>query len=242
MDILEFCKKVENSLADYIGNGAVTSTEKKHKNNGVVSHGITVKEKGINAAIYIYVDKLYEAYKMGKPFSEVMKEVICVYQENRMVKNIDMGFFLDYEGVKERVCYRVVGVKGNQELLKQIPYIPYLDMAVTFYCDVPELDGKNRGTVQINNRCMEKWGITKEKLYQDAIRNTRRIHPHRLLSMDDVMQDIFGQDPCQAETDIGTDMYILGNRENAFGAAVMLYEGVLDQPAEAMGSFKLLPR
>lgn len=264
MEIMEFCNKVKRSLGIYIGDEASISIKKVVKNNGIVLHGIMISEQQKNISPNIYLNGLYEAYEKGETFSKVMEEILHIYKESRIEQSMDMSFFLDYKHMKERVLYKVISYENNKELLLQIPYIPFLDMAIVFYCYVPgkELDN---ATILIYNSHIKLWNITKEKLYQDAKQNMPYILPPRLLSIEEMMKEIFTQDiqlKCGKDDEKDKDwingtaeqivdsitgssksnMYVLGNQKKLFGAAVILYEGILEKIAETMGrSLYLLP-
>lgn len=244
MEITEFCGKVGKSLASRMGDTATVNIEKVLKNNGVTLHGVSVMEKGCNIAVNIYLDDLYLQYIQGKQFGGIVEEVYRVWQENRKQEKVDMGFFLDYGQVKNRVCYKVIGLESNMELLERVPNVPFLDMAAVFYCDVPEAETGMATTVLIRNSHLEMWGITKKELYGDAKRNTPGIRPPRLQSIGEILQELEGEaagreDPMPGDMPA---MYVLGNGNRMFGAAAMLYEGILEDVSEILGDgFLLLP-
>ncbi len=267
MEIMEFCKKVKKSLGIYIGDEAAVSVKRIVKNNGIVLHSILITEKEMNISPNIYLNGLHEAYEKGETFHKIMTEILRIYEESRMSESLDMGFFLDYGSMKEKVVYKLISYDNNRELLQQVPHIPFLDMAIVFYCHVP---GKELGsaTILIYDSHMKLWGITKEALYEDAKRNTRRILPLHMLTVEEIMQEIFMQDlkrergeksgkssgeeegrmaagqpqDFMPESRRNAGMYVLGNQKKLFGAAVILYDGVLEKLAETLGSsFFLLP-
>ncbi len=257
MEIMEFCGKVKKNLALYAGEGVNVSIKETVKNNGVVLHGIMVTEKGRNVSPNIYMDGLYETYEKGGAFGRVMEEVYHIYEESRLEGNMDIGFFLDYGIMKDRVVYKLISYENNRELLGQVPHIRFLDMAVTFYCHVPKA-GMESATILVYNSHLNVWNITEERLLKDAGKNTPRILPPRLLSIEEMMQEIFVRDTCGKKDDRSGDgglfsaagdgnglkskMYVLGNREKLFGAAVLLYEGVLERIADTFGcGFYVLP-
>ena len=41
-------------------------------------------------------------------------------------------FFRSFEEVRDRICYRLIRKERNEELLKDIPYIDFLDLAIPF--------------------------------------------------------------------------------------------------------------
>lgn len=245
MDIMQFCEKAGKSLALRMGDTATVNIEKVLKNNGVTLHGVSVMEKGCNIAVNIYLDDLYLQYIQGKQFGGIVEEVYRVWQENRKQEKADMGFFLDYGQVKNRVCYKVIGLESNMELLERVPHVPFLDMAAVFYCDVPEAETGMAATVLIRNSHLEMWGITRKELYGDAKRNTPGIRPPRLQPVREILQELAGEaEGGIADLMLGDmpAMYVLGNGNRMFGAAAMLYEGILEDVSEILGDgFLLLP-
>lgn len=192
MEIMDFCQKVKKNLAEEIGEEMTLSVKQITKNNGVVLHGITVSKDGMNISPNIYMDGLYAAYE-GETFRAVMDKVRRIYKESKPEASVDMSFFLDYEKMKEKVVFKAVGYARNKELLRQIPHILFLDMALVFYCHVPqkELDS---ATILVYNSHLKMWGVTKERLYWDAQKNTPRILPARILSMEEMMKEICSVD------------------------------------------------
>lgn len=259
MEIMEFCQKVKRSLAADIEEGIKVSVKEITKNNGVILHSITVSKTGMNISPNIYLDGLYDAYESGETFRWVMNEVRKTYEESKLESDIDMSFFMDYEKMKERVVYKVIGCERNKELLRQIPHIVFLDMALVFYCHVPQTE-LECATILIYNSHLKMWGISKERLYWDAQRNTQNLLPPRILSMEEVMRGIFAGNIMEAadgeekaadgeEKPAGSmeavesgKMYVMGNEKKLFGAAAMFYQGVLEEFCEKkQKSFYVLP-
>ena len=239
MEIMEFCQKVKRNLVKDMEEGVQVSVKQITKNNGVVLHSITVSRAGTNISPNIYLDGLYAAYERGETFRAVMEDVRKIYEESRIEASIDMSFFLDYGKMKERVVYKVIGYEKNKELLRQIPHILFLDMALVFYCHAPQRE-LGSATILIYDSHLKMWGVTKERLYWDARKNTQIILPAQILSMEKMMEEIFSP---EAEIEVsGEDdekeckesgrMYVLGNEKRLFGAAAMFYDGVLEKFSE----------
>ena len=109
MEIMEFCQKVKRNLMKDMEEGVKVSVKQVTKNNGVMLHSVTVSRRGTNISPNIYLDGLYAAYEQGETFHRVMGEVRRIYEESKVETSIDMGFFLDYEKMKEKVVYKVIG-------------------------------------------------------------------------------------------------------------------------------------
>lgn len=251
MEIMEFCNKVKKNMMAYVGEETRVDVKRITKNNGIILHSIIVTEKEKNISPNIYLDDLYEAYEKGETFRSVMEEIVQIYRDSKRKKNMDMSFFLDYDSMKERVVYKIISYEKNKELLLQVPYIPFLDLAIVFYCYVPQKEFGS-ATILIYNNHLKMWKITKERLLQDAERNTERIMPARILSIEEMMKEVFAQELSaespekQVEEDwllsadkngSGEDgrMYVLGNNMKLFGAASMLYKGLVENFADKIG-------
>lgn len=86
------------------------------------------------------------------------------------VEKLAMGLG-DYGYVKYRILYKLVNTKDNQDLLMQIPHIPYLDLSIVFYIAVAET-GEGHMTALVNNQHTKFWNVTVDELYQAAAKNT----------------------------------------------------------------------
>ena len=119
------------------------------------------------------------------------------------MQNNEFGSFnMDINNCMDKIVCRLVSFERNSRLLEEIPYIPFLDMAIIFYCLVTE-DKNGIGSVRISNSIMEDWGMTVKTLYTAAINNTERLFPkvfcplklmlqNMLNSEDKDMPEIFG--------------------------------------------------
>ena len=67
------------------------------------------------------------------PFAVVIRRLLEVYREDTPREKVDMEFFKSFEQVRERICFRVIRRKGNEALLKEIPYVECMDLAICFF-------------------------------------------------------------------------------------------------------------
>lgn len=252
----EFCENIKKGLEVFLGDEVTVTVNKVAKNNGVVLNSVIIVQKSRNISPNIYLDELYEEYMQGKAMKDIVEDIIEVYQNSLLKNSLDMDFFMDYEKLKEKVAYKLIGIEKNRELLEEVPYVEFLNMAIVFYCCVPD-EELNKATILIYNNHLEIWGITKEELYGDAKLNAERMLPPKLLSLERMMEEIFIEDlknefkaggrkdkeymPDEEWFDKAArqmrasvteqkecgGMFVLGNQYKLFGAAVILYEDIL---------------
>ena len=239
----EICAAVEKEL----GSGFRAEVREVRKNNGVLLHGLLVLSEGQEVVPTIYLERFLEAYVSGAAFEEVVRRVLSVYEESNTKGCIDMGFFRSFEDVRDRICYRLIGRKGNEGLLEGIPYVGFLNLAICFYYSYHgEMLGD--GTILIHNSHMEMWGTCTAELFDLAGRNTRRLFPWKCRGLGEVLQEMEGsgygadmEDPVDAPF-MDLPMKVLSNNKGIHGAACILYPGVLDGVAQEMGNnFFILP-
>ena len=150
-----------------------------------------------------------------------------------------MDFFTDYDRLKSTVAYKLINAEKNQELLKKIPHLPYLDLAIVFYCLLADTPVGN-ATVLIHNSHMKLWNIRCADLYRDAKANMGKLLPARLSGMAEVIRELSGgrEEP----ENVGVPMYVLTNTQKSLGAACILYDGVLKSCAARLGeAYYVLP-
>ncbi|MEF9941166.1 MAG: DUF5688 family protein [Lachnospiraceae bacterium] len=213
------------------------------KNNGMERKGITVSERGINISPTIYLEEYYEQFQNGKSMEQIVDKILELYQEVRFEHSWEVDCVQDYDKIKKKIVYKIINLEANRKLLEEMPYISYLDLAIVFYVLI-ELGNHGTATMLIQKDHMEKWGITKKKLYQDATHNTKKLLPEKFQTMISVIQEILTTEELKEETgELQEDMlYILSNQMRNFGAACILYEGVLEEIGRQLGeNYYVLP-
>ena len=266
MELKEFTNKVQKALIEFYGNEAEVKKHQIYKNNDILLYGICVLEKGMNIAPTIYLNHFHQTYEKGTPFGVIINEIIKMIDENRVSKNLNIEFFTDYEKVKKRLVLRLIHRENNKELLKDVPYQKYLDLAVVCHC-VLENEEIGCGAILIHRHHMESWGIKEETLFQDAYQNSPCLEPYQILPMSEMVKDILKNNiKEQAEQmDIGEEekvlwiqetfarltkdieerevpMFVLTNARKYYGAACILYPGVLEKIEQLLqNDYYILP-
>lgn len=222
---------------------AIVTIQSVIKNNNIQLDGLSIMEPNVNISPTIYLNHYYEEYQNGRSMDEIHAEILHIYQENKPRENIDISFFTDYENVKSRIVFKLVNYEKNRPLLENIPYIPYLDLAIVFYCLV-SAEKSGNATILIHNRHLDYWNITKEDLYQQAMENTPDLLSYDLRNMTEIMEEMLRDVPGNAnwnsldseelaELDFlrqeptSYPMYVLSNTSKLNGACCILYHDLL---------------
>ena len=203
------------------------------KNNGVKMDGFSCCVRGRKEQPTVYVNHYYyEGIHRGE-IRKLAQQILKVQRESLLEKGNDLLQVLEYEKMKERIYYRLISRERNEELLRDVPHLFWLDLAVVFYLKIPEEIIRN-ATALIHNSHMKQWGIDLKELYHIAAENMAEI-PVMLEPMEQLLEG-YG---LEGKT---SGMYVLGIREREYGAAVMLIPDVLRRCFRQIGEeFYVLP-
>lgn len=242
MEINEFAQKVRRAVEKELRGAYRVELKEVRKNNGVLLHGLLILPAESNIAPTIYLESFHAAYEDGVTFREVLDRILEIFREETPRENIDMNFFKSFEKVRDRICYRLIGRRGNEELLRHIPYVEFLDLVVCFYY---AYSGSmlGEGTILIHNSHMEHWNVRIKDLMNLAQENTPRLFPGRLTPMREVLEEMLGiHEEFSTGQDADIPLTVLTNVRRTHGAACILYPGMLEKIGELKkNSFYIIP-
>ncbi len=248
----DFCDKVINALSDYYKEDCEIRIQNVRKTNGIMLKGLTISRKNQNIIPTVYLDNYYEAFVHGKSFTDIISNIISIYEDNSVINDFDFNFFQDYERVKNKICYKLINYEMNRELLDDVPYLKFLDLAIVCHCIIIN-DFMGSGSVLIHRNHVSEWGIEDERLFQDAKNNMSRMFPVEMKNITDIIRDMFISDKndalyktnIESHNDIAQcfsnqleemkkssiQMYVLTNKSKMNGASCILYENVMEEIA-----------
>lgn len=195
------------------------------KNNGVVLDAVVLQGEREQVLPTIYLEELYEIYEQGVHLEQIAAHVLCEEEKWKEEVEFSLEEFEDYTRARTSVFYKLVNYQMNESMLKRVPHIRYLDLAVVFYYRV-EQEHFPGGSVLIHNNNLVTWGITKSQLMKDAAFNTSRKLPYRFMGMETLIAELSGETEME-NLQKEELMYVLTNEEKFYGAAVLLYPHVL---------------
>jgi len=255
----EFFEKVVNSMKERFGDEYDVMLKEIVKNNHVMLNGLVIVNKSRNVSPTIYIDIFWDAYRTGIGYDRIIDRIEQIYRRDMPQDSVDMDFFTDFESVRDRICYEIINAKENEELLEDIPYVPFLDLAICFYYAYSNAE-LGEGMILIHNSHVEMWGIAAERLMDIAKENTPRIFPWECVSMENIMSEFddeafqlggADENPGESENNFkeemdtfleNTPMHVLSNIKKMHGSVCLLYPGVIEELAEKYGgSLYILP-
>lgn len=249
MEMKNFAENVGMAVGSALGKDYKAEIKQVQKNNGICRTGLLVLAKGRNIAPTIYLERFFEAYKNGISVDRIVSIIVRTCREDSVKGNIDLDFFRDFGKLQERICYRLVGKKGNEILLEGIPHMEYLDLAICFFYAYYS-DEMGEGSILIHNSHMEMWHVCTEDLFRLAQVNTPRLFPWKCGTLWEMLYENIqegqeeggGENALQASVPDDIPMKVLTNSRRNYGASAVLYPGVLEEEAEKMGGdFYILP-
>lgn len=256
MNYINFTKELEQLVQKKLGEQYQVSMIQILKNNGLTKDAILIKENNSNLCPNIYLEHFYERFCECESLDEISDEIINFYHEASSQKPQDMEDYFAFENYRKRLFLRIIHFESNQILLENVPYIPYLDLAITFHCLISDYhQGMHFFTV--SNALLEEWGISVDKLYQIALENTQHLFPAHIDTLEHILnqllytphsyQTIFSNTNFETELSNISDqkkfqIFVITNQYGVNGATVILYPHLLEHIAEKLQSnLYLLP-
>ena len=243
----EFFKKaIREAVQSRLPEGCETQLHTILKNNGTCLDALIIRESQKNISPTIYLRQFYQEYQNGAHLEQLANHILSLYEQHRFNNRIDLSPFQDFHSIKSSIVFRLINYKENEELLQDIPHIPYLDLAIVFYdlfstdsATSPALFQDNCASMLIHNHLLSYWHITQEQLFLVASRNTPKLFPHKLCNLTDLVDEyLLSHDLsekgefCNEDLENDLPIYVLTNDRQIHGAGCMLYSKLLEKYAE----------
>ncbi|MGF0031976.1 DUF5688 family protein [Bariatricus sp. SGI.154] len=223
MNYYQFIHAVEVKVKEGVEDNITVYIQTSVKNNGTRRLGITLAERGINISPTIYLEEYYQQFQQGNSVDDIAGDILRLYREIRFQRSWEGEFIRDYQKIEGKIVYHLVNREANKELLKEVPYEEYLDLAIIFYV-LLEVNSYGMASMLIRDEHLKMWGVTDKEIYQRACQNTWRVLPYEFETMHAVIEELTGDEEPE-EKDV---LYILSNRIRSYGAAAILYENRLE--------------
>lgn len=239
MNYTEFVSRLQRKLQESLGDSVNIEFRQIIKNNEVSKDSFLISEKGRAVSPAVYLEEYYQACQCGLTIQEAAERIKLFYQKQCTREIANAERFLDEHYMRASVLCRLVNRSRNQKLLEEVPYVPYLDLAVVFYYMLEETFGT--GSMLISRQHFDMWNIGEQELFRIAKANTDRFMPCRRYPMAEILQEMASKSE-QIPGAEDLPMYVLTNEKRYFGAYGILYDRILEKAAREMGGdFYILP-
>ena len=241
MNYSDFTNAIAKRAEKTAGKGGRVYINQVIKNNDTKLDGLVIMEKDHSMAPTIYLNDYYPKYKKGMSLDRIMEEILSGYYMSRDSFEMNLDFFKNYDQMKHRIAYKLISFEKNTELLKDIPYKKYLDLAVVYYAILSD-NGGRIATALIHNSHMDAWDIDNDTLDAQACFNTPRLLSATIKPIEKVLEDLSRKNKRKLfdmaeyddhdeiipdfpdDTDTCKSMYVLTNSVGMNGAACLLYK------------------
>ena len=208
------------------------------KNNGVKLDALSVKTKASNIAPIIYLDSYYKDYNNGRSIESIVDSITTICNRESGINSELINLFTDYSIMKDYIQTKLINRERNAELLKSVPYIEFLDLAMVCMVNIALGNENGEGTVLITKQHMKAWGVSEEEIFNVAKSNSIKNNPAILKSMNDVIKDMYisnileekeEDELCAMIDSADSFLYVLTNTSKHNGAVAITYENVLKE-------------
>lgn len=241
MNYTSFCETLKQSLIPELAPDTVISLQKIRKNNGIIQDAYCIHTPGSTCSPIVYLDSLYENFQNGANVRDLCDIILTCLDQDPPFSTDIFQKIRDFDSAKDRIAFRLISKEQNKSLLSDIPWVPYLDLALIFYL---YLDSSRTGqtTALIHNQQMEAWNKSVDDLYLLSLVNTPKLFPPVLQPLEALLFDeMEGLEPSSSEflpdrSSPISPLYVLTNRSGIHGASCLLYHDIIKDFADRIQS------
>lgn len=223
----EFVNQIVEQVRSEVDDRASVTVRPIRRNNDFSSDGLNIVRDANLFSPTVFLDECYDDYLKGRDIDHIVSDITGFYHSHEKVHSLDISYFYDFHEVSPHLAVKLINYERNAELLREVPYERFLDLAVVCYCLV-EHTVFGAGSILVKKAHLDYWGVTKAALFQTAMENTLQIQPCSIRSMQEVLHSIIDTGDCP-------QLYILSNRLGYYGAAGMLYPKIMGGLSEELG-------
>ena len=212
-DYESFREQLKNSLQKFVGRDAMLGYSEFYKNGGYCYEGICLRGSQADMMPILNIREYYQYFlEHNRNLDEVMVKVKKELADAEHTEADLLWRVRPFEEIRKNICLGLVHYETNRQRLKDLVHERFLDLAVVFYVAVFK-EGKFYASMLITGTLAELWGMDGRALYELALENAGK-QPVVTIRL-------------QANEHLPEGMIFLTNRIRCYGAACILYPGVL---------------
>ena len=212
-DYESFREQLKNSVQKFVGRDAMLGYSEFYKNGGYCYEGICLRGSRADMMPILNIREYYQYFlEHNRNLDEVMVKVKKELADAEHTEADLLWRVRPFEEIRKNICLGLVHYETNRQRLKDLVHERFLDLAVVFYVAVFK-EGKFYASMLITGTLAELWGMDGRALYELALENAGK-QPVVTIRL-------------QANEHLPEGMIFLTNRIRCYGAACILYPGVL---------------
>ena len=223
MEFNDFCNEIRDNIGEYLLGydfDNIKMKEVRHNNN-TPHMGLVISREDVKIAPTIYMEQYYKQYQDTGDLDAVMRQIADVYKSSiENANDIPTEIFSHKEQYFGNCYLKVVNYERNKNMLQDVPYKKFMDMAVTIRMLV-RMDNAGMASAIVTHDQTASLGINEKELYAAALANTEKLFPVHIEKLNRVIEQL---DP---ETELmnvpDPDIYMLSNSQCINGATSILY-------------------
>lgn len=224
MNYTSFCETLKQSLLPCLAPDTSVTLQKIRKNNGILLDAYCIRTPGSTCSPVVYLDSLYEDFQNGAGIGDICGSILDCLGSKPPFSDGLFQKIRDFDSAKDRIAFRLISKESNSELLTEIPWVPYLDLAMVFYLYL-ESSQTGQTTALIHNQQMELWDKSTDDLYLLSLINTPALFPPVIQKLEDILygnpagDSVFPEDLSPVTADVfhspvHPDSFIAFNSQN----------------------------
>ena len=181
-----FTEELTECIINMAEPGEEVTVRKILKNNDTAFDSVTVKQPGCNMTPTLYFQDLKRSFDEGMQMDELARSVLSFSRTGSGVwpaEDFDPG---DYSYFRDKVMFRLVSSGKNRQYLRHRPHRSNLDLEIVYYYQC-RIGKESMGTISVGDEDLNRWGISEEDIYRDALRNTPILNPPVICPITDLM-------------------------------------------------------
>lgn len=245
MNYTSFCESLRQSLLSQLAPETAVTLQKIRKNNGIVTDAFCIRTPDTSYSPIVYLSQLYDDFLSGADIRNICQNILACLDQKPPFSAGLLDKIRDFDSARDRVAYRLISKEANEDLLSDIPWVPYLDLAMVFYLYL-DAGPDGQTTALIHNQQLGFWNISTDDLYLLSLINTPSLFPPVIRKLEDLLYEsgdgagIWPEEPMPRSPEPDPPLYILTNRPGIHGAACLLYQDIIKDFADRTNSDVLI--
>lgn len=171
MDFKTFKEIVIERLLMCLPEGTWAEDVEIVKQNRYTVSGISIIYPSKYMSPVFYLEPFFKMAREDVRMGQIISDILMILKAAESIGREKTDTIkLDWENLRDKVYPRLMNYKKNRKLLSEVPHKRFLDLAVTYYIEIPMQSGVS-GYMPVRMPLFEMWGIGLRELQETALHN-----------------------------------------------------------------------